>query len=138
MIQLLEPEIVALTAGSLVSRRDNTISTSSEASPSRYRHRSHAIAHRRQFSGQNISSSTSTLSPGMKDYQNGYQEGFITAQKFALYGGSRMGFLGQYLWTGISGSGDSSWGPEGGSFRQGFVQGLRDAEEKISGITGQL
>ncbi|KAJ3887351.1 glycoside hydrolase superfamily [Lentinula edodes] len=138
MIQLLEPEIVVLTAGNLVSRRDNTISTSSEASPSRYRHRSHAIAHRRQFSGQNISSSTSTLSPGMKDYQNGYQEGFITAQKFALYGGSRLGFLGQYLWTGISGSGDSSWGPEGGSFRQGFVQGLRDAEDKISGITGQL
>ncbi|KAF8831387.1 hypothetical protein HHX47_DHR1000554 [Lentinula edodes] len=137
MIQLLEPEIVTLTAGNLVPRRDNTFSISSEASPSRYRHRSHAIAHRRQFSGQNTTSFTSTLSPEMKDYQNGYQEGFITAQKFALYGGSRLGFLGQYLWTGISGSGDS-WGPEGGSFRQGFVQGLRDAEDKISGITRQL
>ncbi|KAJ3796718.1 glycoside hydrolase [Lentinula aff. detonsa] len=135
LIELLEPEALILSSSKLVPRRDRISFISNEAS-SRYRHRSHSIAHRQQFSRDSISSPPSTLSPSMENYQDGYQEGFVTAQKFALYDGSKLGFVGQYLWTGTIGATVSSRRPGASSYlyRQGFVQGLRDAEEKISEI----
>ncbi|KAJ4488063.1 glycoside hydrolase [Lentinula aciculospora] len=135
LIQLLEPEVLILPSSQLVPR--STTHFPGEAL-SRYRHRSYTIAHRRQFSRDSTSPPTSALSSDTKNHQDGYQEGFVTAQKFALYGGSKLGFVGQYIWTGISGVGRSSQEAEETLYRQGFMQGLRDAEAKISGIVGQL
>ncbi|KAJ3726080.1 glycoside hydrolase superfamily [Lentinula raphanica] len=110
-IQLLEPEVLLLPTHKLIPRDANHLSSFSSEASSKYRHQ-------------------------MKNYQDGYQEGYLTAQRFALYGGSKLGFIGQYLWTGIAGTRNPSQGPDGSSYRQAFIQGLRDAETRISGIAG--
>ncbi|KAF9069861.1 glycoside hydrolase superfamily [Rhodocollybia butyracea] len=104
------------------SHKPQSLISPSISGLSRYHHRSQTIA---QHRSSNMSSET-------RSYQEGYKEGSVTAQKFAAHG-DKLGFMGQYMLTGVEGRSMSLNGEvEGDPYRQGFMQGLRDMEREIS------
>lgn len=59
----------------------------------------------------------------------GYSDGFLTAKIFAAHGLSKLGFVDQYVYDSIAVLGPELIPPgTEGSYREGFVKGLRDAE----------
>lgn len=115
-IDRLQPKIPALS--DIPSQRRHS-------TESIYRYRSRAIAYRRQIAA--------TVIPETSGYRDGYRKGYTTAQKFASVG-SKLGFVGQFLLTGDGGAPICSEEIEQGSCTQGFMQGLKDAEQDISSL----
>ena len=67
----------------------------------------------------------------------GYSDGYLTAKIFALYGGSKLGFVGQYVEDslGVLGSSIIAPGTED-DYRSAFWQGLGDAEAVVAAVLG--
>ncbi|KAL1749229.1 glycoside hydrolase superfamily [Schizophyllum fasciatum] len=99
---------------------------------------------------------TSTPSDPQVAFSRGYADGFLTAKAFALEGGSRLGFKGQYVMDSMASlvAGGTQVGtgvtpPDGAAgsivapgteqrYRDGFFAGLQDAEDAIRAVMATL
>jgi hypothetical protein len=64
----------------------------------------------------------------------GYSDGFLSAKIFALYGLSKLGFIGQYINDSIVALGSGTDGITPGTediYRQWFLRGLQDGEATV-------
>jgi glucan 1,3-beta-glucosidase len=73
------------------------------------------------------------MTPSQRSDAKGYSDGFLTSQIFASHNTSKLGFIGQYIADSIEALGPAVVAPRTeGSYRQGFMRGLRDGEAKIA------
>ncbi|CCL98443.1 uncharacterized protein FIBRA_00440 [Fibroporia radiculosa] len=78
------------------------------------------------------------MSPAQRSIARGYSDGFLTAKIFALYGMSKLGFIGQYTNDSIAKLGPSVVKPgTEGQYQEWFLQGLRDGENIVTSHVGQ-
>ena len=68
----------------------------------------------------------------------GYSDGYLTARIFALYGGSKLGFVGQYVEDSLAALGAPVVAPgTEDDYRSAFWRGLADGEAAVAaGIGG--
>ncbi|PCH38120.1 glycoside hydrolase family 5 protein [Wolfiporia cocos MD-104 SS10] len=78
------------------------------------------------------------MSPEQRSIAKGYSDGFFTAKIFALYGMSKLGFIGQYISDSIAKLGPTVVKPgTEGMYRQWFMRGLQDGENIVASHVGQ-
>jgi hypothetical protein len=72
------------------------------------------------------------MTPTQRCITKSYSDGFLTAKAFAVYEGSKLGFIGQYIEDSMHMLGPTVVPPEmKGTYRQWFMRGLQDGEAKI-------
>lgn len=70
------------------------------------------------------------MTPSQRCIAKSYSDGFLTAKAFAMYDGSKLGFIGQYIEDSIQILGPTVVPPEmRGTYRQWFMKGLQDGEK---------
>ena len=116
-------------AGYIPSPRPNTRTSASPTTTAVA-----AVATTTTTTGGDAAAPASTpLTRTQRSSVKGYQDGFLTAKIFGLYGMSKLGFTGQYLQDSVVALGDAI--PEGteGVYRTAFMQGLGDGEVVVAG-----
>ncbi|KAL1675119.1 hypothetical protein EV122DRAFT_268668 [Schizophyllum commune] len=121
------------------------------AQPFNSKHRFEAIHIRRALAERDGAASDPQVA-----YSRGYADGFMTVKTFALEGGSRLGFRGQYLMDSMkslnAGGAQVGMGvapPDGAAgsivapgmeekYRDGFFAGLDDGENAIRAVMATL
>uniref|UniRef100_D8PM18 Expressed protein n=2 Tax=Schizophyllum commune (strain H4-8 / FGSC 9210) TaxID=578458 RepID=D8PM18_SCHCM len=122
------------------------------AQPFNSKHRFEAIHIRRALAERDAG----VASDPQVAYARGYADGFMTVKTFALEGGSRLGFRGQYVMDSVKSlnAGGAQLGmdvapPDGAAgsivapgmeerYRDGFFAGLNDGEDAIRAVMAML